>query len=123
MTSEQKALNMLGLAKRAGRVVSGEFSTEKAVKTGKARLVLVASDASANTRKMFSDMCAWYKVPILVFARKAELGHAIGQEMRASAAVTDENFARTIEQRIREINCEERVDENDNGGSEYGGNE
>ena len=29
-----RALNMLGLAARARKLVSGEFSTEKAVKTG-----------------------------------------------------------------------------------------
>ena len=40
---------MLGLAQRAGKVASGEFSTEKAVKSKKAFLVVVASDASDNT--------------------------------------------------------------------------
>ena len=34
--SQDSILSMLGLAKRAGKVVSGEFSTEKAVKTGSA---------------------------------------------------------------------------------------
>ena len=52
-----KELSLLGLAAKAGRVVSGEFATEKAVKAGKARLVLVAGDASDNSRKKFSDMC------------------------------------------------------------------
>lgn len=52
---------MLGLAQRAGKVASGEFSTEKAVKSKKAFLVVVASDASDNTKKMFSDMCTFYK--------------------------------------------------------------
>ncbi len=37
---------------KAGKVASGEFSTEKAVKTGKARLVIVADEASANTKKI-----------------------------------------------------------------------
>jgi len=107
-------LNMLGLARRAGQVVSGEFSTEKAVKTGKARLVIVASDASDNTKKMFRDMCSWYRVPIAVGADKERLGHAIGQQMRASLAVTDDNFARTMKQMIGE---------NEYGGSENGGTE
>ena len=97
MTPEQRMLNMLGLARRAGQVVSGEFFTEKAVKTGKACLVMVASDASDNTKKMFRDMCAWYHVPIRIAADKESLGHAIGQQMRASLAVTDENFARTLD--------------------------
>ena len=35
---------MIGLAQKAGKVASGEFSTEKAVKTGKAYTVIVADD-------------------------------------------------------------------------------
>ena len=47
---------MLGIAAKAGGVASGEFSTEKAVKDGRAWLVIVASDASENTQKHFRDM-------------------------------------------------------------------
>ena len=71
-----KELSLLGLAAKAGRVVSGEFATEKAVKAGKARLVLVAGDASDNSKKKFSDMCAYYKVPIYLVGTKEELGGA-----------------------------------------------
>ena len=48
---QDKALAMIGLAQKAGKIVSGEFATEKAVKTGKAALVIVAGDASENTKK------------------------------------------------------------------------
>ena len=88
-----KELSLLGLAAKAGRVVSGEFATEKAVKAGKARLVLVAGDASDNSKKKFSDMCAYYKVPIYLVGTKEELGGAIGKDYRASLGVTDDNFA------------------------------
>lgn len=88
-----KELSPLGLAAKAGKVVSGEFATEKAVKTGKAFLVLTAEDASENTRKKFSDMCSYYQVPFYIIGTKEELGNAIGKEYRASLGVTDENFA------------------------------
>lgn len=52
---------MIGLAQKAGKVASGEFSTEKAVKTGKAYTVIVADDSSDNTKKMFTNMCTYYK--------------------------------------------------------------
>ena len=61
---------MMGLAAKSGNVVSGEFSTEKAVKTGKAFLVIVADDSSDNTKKHFSDMTAFYEVPIDVYKRQ-----------------------------------------------------
>ena len=51
-----KVYSMLGLAMKAGKVASGEFATDKSVKSGKAWLVIVSEDASDNTRKMFSNM-------------------------------------------------------------------
>ena len=91
-----KVLSMLGLAAKAGRVVSGEFSTEKAVKAQKAYLVIVAEDASANTRKRFKDMCSYYQVPILFMETREILGKVIGKEFRASIAVLDAGFAKAM---------------------------
>ena len=41
MDNKQKILNLIGLAEKAGKVASGEFSTERAIKKGKAFLVIV----------------------------------------------------------------------------------
>ena len=49
-------LSMLGLAQKAGRIASGEFATEKAVRSGRANLILLTEDASANTQKKITDM-------------------------------------------------------------------
>ena len=59
-----KILSLLGLAAKAGRIASGEFSTEKAVKSGSAYLVVVSEEASENTKKMFRNMCSFYQVPM-----------------------------------------------------------
>ncbi len=88
-----KVLSLLGLACRAGAVLSGEFSVENAVKKGKAKLCILAVDASDNTRKLFHDKCSSYNVPIIETGTKEELGKAIGKEYRASVAVTDQSFA------------------------------
>ena len=81
---------------KAGKAASGEFSTEKSVKSGKAMLVIVPEDASDNTKKMFSNMCGFYGVPELVFGTKQELGDAIGKGQRSSLAINDEGFANAI---------------------------
>ena len=98
-----KVLSFLGLACRAGAVVSGEYATEKAVKDGKAKLCVVASDASDNTRKLFHDKCSYYEVPIIELGTKDELGRAIGKEYRASAAVTDKSFAEGLIKKYEEL--------------------
>lgn len=95
-----RVFSLLGLAMKAGKVVSGEFSTEKAIKTGKAFLVIVAEDASDNTKKAFSDSCSYYQVPFTIYGTKDELGHGIGKQMRASLAVMDEGFGREIAKKI-----------------------
>lgn len=56
-----RVLSLIGLATKAGKTVSGEFSTEKSVKTGKGLLVIVAEDASENTKKKFRNMCSFMK--------------------------------------------------------------
>ena len=93
MTQRDRVLSMLGMAARAGKIESGEFSTEKAVKSGRGRLVIVAEDASGNTKKMFTNMCKYYEVPLVVFGTKEELGHWIGKAYRASICILDEGFA------------------------------
>ncbi|MCR5357870.1 MAG: ribosomal L7Ae/L30e/S12e/Gadd45 family protein [Lachnospiraceae bacterium] len=91
-----KALQMLGMAQRAGAVKSGEFMTENSVKAGSAFLVVVASDSSDNTKKQFENMCEYYNVPIRFYSDKDALGHCIGKEFRASLAVTNEGLADKI---------------------------
>lgn len=95
-----KIFSMLGLATRSRNLVSGEFMTEKSVKEGRAHLVIVSTEASDNTKKKFKNMCSFYEVPIYFYGTMEELGHCIGKEFRASAAVTDEGFARSIISRL-----------------------
>ncbi len=98
---QNKALSMLGLAEKSGNIASGEFSTEQSVKKGKSYLVIVAEDASDNTKKHFSDMTNFYDVPFYIYGTKDELGNAIGKEFRASLSVNDENFARAVEKKLK----------------------
>lgn len=101
--ADKKVLSMFGLAARAGRIASGEFQTETAVKAGTAYLVVVAEDASENTKKLFHDKCSFYKVPVITLGTKEELGHAIGKEFRASLAILDEGFAKAVMKKIESI--------------------
>lgn len=113
--NRDRVLSMLGLAARSGNVVSGGFATEEAVKRGKACLVILAEDASDNTRKKFSNSCEFYGVPCDSYSVKGMLGHAIGKEERSCLAVTDQGFANSIRKHL--------LDSKRVGGSEHGENE
>ena len=91
-----KAMSMISLATKAGKTASGEFATEQSVKAFRAELVIVASDASDNTKKKFKNMCEFYEVPFYVYGDKDSLGHAMGKEFRAMLAVNDLGFAKGI---------------------------
>ena len=95
-------LSMIGIAAKSGNVVGVEFSTEKAVKTGHAYLVIVSAEASGNTKKSFCNMTDFYHVPCYCYGSKEALGRCIGKEFRASLAVTDENLARDVEKKLKE---------------------
>ena len=46
ITKEQRITNLLSMAQKAGRIVSGAFAVEQAVKKKQAVLVLLAGDAA-----------------------------------------------------------------------------
>ena len=103
METNKKILSLLGLATRSRNLVSGEFMTEKTVKDGSAKLVIVAEDASDNTKKEFGDMCTYYKVPYAFIGTKEELGKSMGKQMRASLSITDSGFAGSITKLLQEV--------------------
>ena len=92
-----KLLGMLGLAKRAGKVSTGTFICEKMIKSGAARLVILAEDASDNTAKAIKNACHSYGVELIQYSDKADLGHFAGAKAdRAVVSVNDNNFAKAI---------------------------
>ena len=53
--NKQKVLNLLGLAQRAGKLVTGEELVTKEIQAQKAKYVFVASDAGKHTLKKLQD--------------------------------------------------------------------
>ncbi len=93
-------LGLIGLATKAGKTACGQAACEEAVKGGKAKLVLVASDASENTREPILTLCRLRGVPARDYATKEQLGAYTGKALRAAAAVTDAGLADQIRMRI-----------------------
>lgn len=88
-----KLLNYLSLAARARKLRAGAFLTEKAVKEGAARLVVVAGDTSRRSAHDLARMCEYYSVPCVTYGDKESLGRHTGHEYRSVVAVTDEGLA------------------------------
>ncbi|PTL39620.1 hypothetical protein C6Y45_04690 [Alkalicoccus saliphilus] len=90
---DKKQYSLLGLMQRAGALITGEELVVKAVQSNKAKLVVLAEDASANTEKKISDKCRYYNIPLYRLGSRDDLGAAVGKERRVVIAVTDTGFA------------------------------
>lgn len=92
-------LHALGLCARARALILGTPMVCEAMRTAKKpRLVLVASDASENTRKRLNDKCAFYGVTqIALPLTSADLAHAVGKASGlAAVGLTDEHLCRLM---------------------------
>ncbi|MEH7252853.1 MULTISPECIES: YlxQ family RNA-binding protein [Bacillaceae] len=89
-------MSLLGLANRARKIISGEELSVKEIRSGKAKLVLLSADASANTTKKITDKCKSYEVPYKLVEDRHLLGQAIGKEARVVVAVLDNGFAKKL---------------------------
>ncbi|HIW72214.1 MAG TPA: ribosomal L7Ae/L30e/S12e/Gadd45 family protein [Candidatus Levilactobacillus faecigallinarum] len=97
MTNSQRALQLLGLVRRAGKLVTGESFVLAAVRDQSAKLVLMASDAGASSQKQFRDKTTSYGVALDESFTKDQLSTAIGSS-RTVIAITDPGFVRKLQQ-------------------------
>ena len=99
---DRKLLQLIGLCQRAGRLVSGETGVLNAIRSNEAELIIIAEDASDNTKKKFTNSVTFYQKQMVIVGDKYELGRAIGKEERSILAVTDSGFAKKIAELIDE---------------------
>ncbi|WP_252503570.1 YlxQ family RNA-binding protein [Sporosarcina sp. Marseille-Q4943] len=104
MNHPTKIFQLLGMAARARKLITGEELVVKEVRSGNARLVIVSEDASKNTQKKVNDKCSFYNVEKHVFGSREALGHAIGKESRVVLALTDAGFAKKASGLLNEYN-------------------
>lgn len=88
----KKLLSMLSICQKAGKIASGDFAVEKALQNGSAFYIIIASDASQNTKKKFENKAFYYKTDCVIFGEKVLLSHSIGKVNRTVFAILDEGF-------------------------------
>ncbi|MBQ2202376.1 MAG: ribosomal L7Ae/L30e/S12e/Gadd45 family protein [Clostridia bacterium] len=90
--------NAIGLCRRAGKAKSGAFAAENAIRSGKAKLVLLEEGASEATKTHYEHLCAAHGVPLVLVET---VGSAIGKDAHIVMAVTDPSFRDMIERAMR----------------------
>lgn len=93
---------MLGLALRAGKLVTGEEQTLKEIRSNKAKLVILAHDTGINTTKKITDKCKTYGIPCVTEFFQTEISQALGRQ-RTVVAICDQGFASKIQELMNGI--------------------
>ena len=91
---------LLGFAQKAGKVVSGYTAVIRAIGAHRAKLIVVAGDASSRTREGVERAAQGRRIPVVTWGSVAELGKAIGKPDRAVVAVCDSGFAQALLERL-----------------------
>lgn len=88
-----KALGMLGLARKAGALALGTDAVIEAIRKGKAKVVIIAADASKTTTEQIEKKCSFYKVEYDVPGlTREQLGSFLGRSVLSAVAILNENF-------------------------------
>jgi ribosomal protein L7Ae-like RNA K-turn-binding protein len=94
--NDDKILGLLGLANRAGYIAAGAMQTEKAILSGRCKLLLVAEDAAPETQKRLRIMIEGPGIPMFKVLSKLQLGTAVGKSPKAALAINDIGFASSL---------------------------
>ena len=93
MTRTQNIAGLLGLARRAGKLILGADGVETAIPKRKILTVIIAEDASPGTTRNIKDLAQKHSVPFFVAYCKHELGGLMGRRELAVLGITDPSFA------------------------------
>jgi len=101
--SSSKIRSLIGFATKARKLVTGNGGVLNSIRQNTAFLVILAEDATENSRKTILDKCSYYKKDIIIYGTKEFLGEITGQSQAAVISITDNQFAQAIKSLYKEI--------------------
>ena len=101
--TETHVQNLLSMAARARRIVSGAFMAEEMLRKKRGAYLLLARDVSEETKDKFTRMAAQMDVPTAELLTMQQLGHCLGKEYRAVALLIDRGFAKRLAACLHDI--------------------
>ncbi len=96
MINENRVLGLIGISTKAGKISFGTESVKETIIKNKAKLVIVAEDASDRLKKNIMYECENFKVPIVTFSTIEKLSKSIGKTNKAVICIKDKNLGEEI---------------------------
>lgn len=97
MTPGEQALNLLGLAARAGATQPGTERVREAARSGKLIFAILAADASDNSRGKLEPLLMARQIPFVIRFDRVSLGAAVGRAPLGAVGVLDAALARRLQ--------------------------
>lgn len=97
---DRAALDMLGIARRAGRLAVGTEAVRSGVEAGEIDLVVMARDAGENARGRIVPAAEAAGVPVAEGGTRSDLGAALGRAPTVTVGVADPGLAREVRERL-----------------------
>lgn len=92
---QNKIYSMIGLCMKAGKLSYGSDMCEEKIKYKKVRLLIIAKNASDNTKERFKKLCK-NDIAFFEYGTIDEISHVIGKDNKAVIGVLDEGFGKKI---------------------------
>lgn len=92
----QPWLALLGMARRAGQLLSGTETVRAAVRRGQILLIVAATDLSPKTKERLARLAQAHRTRLLFGASLAELSAATGHTGRGVYGLTQKDLANAI---------------------------
>lgn len=100
----EKALNLLGLMRKANAVQIGETDAGAAARAGSAKLLILASDASDNAKSRAKGFVYGKGIPLIAVPfLKEEISAHVGKSGCSMAAICDLGFADSFLKLLQQI--------------------
>ena len=94
--NDQKFYSFIGLIKKSGNLISGYNNCICEIKRDKCKLVVIAEDASDNTKEKFLETCTIKNIPYIIHGCKEELGSGIGKAPTSVLIIKDYNMSKVV---------------------------
>lgn len=88
-----KNYSILGLARKGGKISIGFDVACKDIEKKRAKLIIIASDASEKTKKNIIFVCNKYNCIYKEYGEKEILGKNLGKKVVSVVSINDDNIA------------------------------
>lgn len=95
-----KALGLIGISAKAGKIVYGTDSCIEKMKSGKVKLLIVSTESSEKSKKNFEYYAQKYNTKICFFETIENLSKSIGKKNKVVIGIQEDNLAKEIQKII-----------------------